>query len=122
MGARWSQFFPPTPTFTEADVEPQDGKVFLITGGSSGIGFELAKILYRKHGRVYIAGRSEEKATKAIRDIQSGTAESRGSLHFLHLELDDLSSIKATAKAFKAKETQLNILWNNAGVSQPPAG
>ncbi|KAI1498010.1 short-chain dehydrogenase [Biscogniauxia marginata] len=121
MGAQWSQFFPPKPAFTETDVESQDGKVFLITGGSSGIGFELAKMMYGKHGRVYIAGRSEEKARQAIKDIQTAVPAG-GSLEFLHLELDDLSSIKASADSFKAKESKLNVLWNNAGVSQPPLG
>jgi hypothetical protein len=56
-----SQFFPPKPAFTEADVAPQKGRVFLMAGGASGIGLELAKIPYQKGRRVYIAGRSEEK-------------------------------------------------------------
>ncbi|KAI6090593.1 hypothetical protein F4821DRAFT_267850 [Hypoxylon rubiginosum] len=123
MGAQWSQFFPPKPQFTEADVPSQDGKVFLITGGASGIGFELTKMLYGKNARVYIAGRSQAKAEKAIKDIQTTlTASTTGSLHFLHLDLDDLSSIKATVEAFKAKESKLHILWNNAGVSRPALG
>lgn len=122
MGAQWSQVFPPRPTFQDTHLEPQDGKVFLITGGYSGIGFELATMLYRNHARVYIAGRSEEKARQAIRNIQAKAPTSRGSLVFLHLELDDLSSIKASAGAFKAKESKLHVLWNNAGVSRPPAG
>ncbi|KAI4866575.1 hypothetical protein F4820DRAFT_246743 [Hypoxylon rubiginosum] len=120
MGSQWSQFFPPKPTFNEADVQSQDGKVFLITGGASGIGFELAKMLYGKGARVYIAGRSQAKAEQAIKDIQAAvSAPTTGSPHFLHLELDDLSSIKATVEAFKAKEPALHVLWNNAGVSRP---
>lgn len=99
----------------------QDGKVFLITGGTSGIGLELAKILYKKKGRVYITGRSEEKGRQAIKDIQAAES-SGGSLEFLQLNLDDLASIKASVETFKARESKLNILWNNAGVSQPPVG
>ncbi|KAI2617576.1 NAD(P)-binding protein [Hypomontagnella submonticulosa] len=121
MGSQWSQFFPPKPEFTEADVADQEGKVFLITGGYSGIGFQLAKVLYRKKARVYIAGRSEEKARQAIKDIQDAEGPG-GSLEYLHLDLADLSSIKASADAFKAKELKLDVLWNNAGVSQPPVG
>ncbi|KAK2816038.1 hypothetical protein FQN49_008046 [Arthroderma sp. PD_2] len=121
MGAQFSQFFPPKPIWTDADVSSQDGKVFIVTGGASGIGFELAKMLYQKGGKVYIAGRSEEKAQKAIKDIQAAVSEG-GSLEFLHLVLDDLSSIKASAEAFKEKESKLDVLWNNAGVSQPPLG
>lgn len=120
MGAQWSQIFPPAPHFTIAQVEPQDGKVFLVTGGYSGIGRELARMLYSKHARVYIAGRSAERAQQAIDDINATEPASRGTLEFLHLELDDLSSIKASVEAFKARESKLHILWNNAGVSQPP--
>jgi len=121
MGAQFSQFFPPHPTFTEADFKSQDGKIFIVTGGSSGIGYELVKKLYRRGGKVYIAGRSEEKARAAIKSIQSAVGGG-GNLDFLFLELDDLSSIKTSAEEFKKKETKLDVLWHNAGVSQPPLG
>lgn len=122
MGAQFSQFFPPKPTFTEADLESQDGKVFLITVGSSGIGYELAKILYGKNARVYIATRSEQEALQAITDIKRTVVSSSGSLAFLQLGLSDLSGIKESVDEFKAKESKLDVLWNNAGVSQPPLG
>ncbi|KAI3322077.1 short-chain dehydrogenase [Xylariaceae sp. AK1471] len=124
MGAQWSQFFPPKPEFTEENIPLQDGKIFLITGGASGIGYELARMLYQKNGHVYIAGRSETKAQKAITEIKRVTPAntSGGRLEFLHLELDDLESIKACVEAFKAKEQKLHMLWNNAGVSRPPVG
>ncbi|KAL4990613.1 hypothetical protein BDW68DRAFT_154067 [Aspergillus falconensis] len=122
MGAQFSQFFPPSPTFTEESLPHQHGRVFLITGGTSGIGFELAKILYRRGGKAYITGRTEEKAQKAIQAIQASAPDHHGHLDFITLELDDLRSIKASAEAFKAKESRLDVLWNNAGVSQPPLG
>lgn len=122
MGAQWSQFFPGKPTFTEANVERQDGRVFLVTGGSSGIGLELVKMLYAKNARVYIAGRDEDKARLAIQHVRASVLSTRGSIEFLHLELDNLASIKASVKKFKTKESKLHVLWNNAGVSQPPLG
>lgn len=122
MGSQLAQAFPGKPTFTEDSFPSQEGKVFLVTGGYSGIGLELARMLYRKKGRVYIAGRSEEKAKQAIKDIRGGAASSDGTLEFLHVELDDLTSIKSFVDSFKAKESKLNVLWNNAGVSQPPVG
>ncbi|KAK8078560.1 short-chain dehydrogenase [Apiospora saccharicola] len=122
MGAQWSQFFPPTPTFTVADIGSQEGRVFLVTGGYSGIGFELAKVLYQKKGRVYIAGRSESKAHQAIKAIQESATDGGGSLEFLYLDLEDLTTIKSAVHEFAAKEPKLDVLWNNAGVSQPPAG
>lgn len=119
MGGQWSQFFPPKPKFTEINVSPQDGKVFLVTGGTSGIGLELAKMLYAKNARVYITGRSSGEAISAIR---ASAPSSTGTVSFLYLALDDLTTIKSTVDAFRTKETKLHVLWNNAGVSQPPAG
>lgn len=122
MGAQFSQFFPPRPTFTGKDLPPQEDRVFLITGGTSGIGFELAKILYRHGGRVYITGRTEQKAKRAVKAIQDAVPDHQGYLDFIVLELDDLRGIKESADAFKAKESKIDVLWNNAGVSQPPLG
>ncbi|GAB1315311.1 hypothetical protein MFIFM68171_05521 [Madurella fahalii] len=95
-----AQFFPPKATFSKADIPPQDGK----------------------NGPVYIAGRSEPTYRRAIQAIQAAIPASHGSLEFLHLDLADLTTIKATVDAFKAKEQRLDVLWNNAGVSQPPLG
>lgn len=122
MGAQWSQFFPPQAKFTETNINSQEEKVFLITGGTSGIGYEVAKILYSKNARVYIAGRSADKATKALSEIRAAAPASTGTVDFLYIALDDLTTIKSTVNAFMSKETRLHVLWNNAGVSQPPAG
>src|SRR4051812_4653547 len=110
MGATYSQFFPPAPSLTEKYLESQKGKVFIVTGGASGIGFELAKILFQSGGKVYVAGRSETKAQQVIEDIKSSSHDSSaaGQLEFLHLELDDLSTIKSSADAFKSKESRLD--------------
>ncbi|KAF7344468.1 putative Short-chain dehydrogenase [Mycena sanguinolenta] len=120
--SQWSQFFPPKPHFTLESVGSQDGKVFIVTGATSGLGFELAKMLYRRNGRVYITARSNEKGEKAINAIRSAVPDSSGSLSFLHLELDDLSGIKSSVEVFKTQESKLHVLFNNAGVSQPPLG
>ncbi|KAL5335405.1 hypothetical protein BJX70DRAFT_410548 [Aspergillus crustosus] len=120
--AQFWQKFPPRPTFTEKDIPFQKGKVFLVTGGTSGIGLELAKILYVRGGRVYITGRTEEKAKKAVAEIQKSVVERDGHIDYIVLNLDDLSSIKASAEAFRQRESKLDVLWNNAGVSQPPPG
>jgi hypothetical protein len=55
----FSQWFPPTPSFTEDDLSPQEGKVFIVTGGNAGVGYELCKILYATGASIYMASRSK---------------------------------------------------------------
>jgi len=122
MGSQWSQLYPPAAKLTEKNLPDQTGKVFLVTGGTSGVGKELAQILYAHNAKVYIGARSAEKCSAAISSIKSLFPTSSGSLEYLHLDLDDLTSIKASADEFLSKEQRLDVLWNNAGVMIPPQG
>lgn len=150
MGTIWSQsFFLPEPTLTEKNLPDQTGKVrtphspatlwhsphslsqpmltsilqvHIVTGGYTGIGFELAQILYAKNSTVYIAGRSSSKGTAAISALKAACPHSQGRLEFLSLDLADLPTISKSAAEFTSKETRLDVLTNNAGVMVPPAG
>lgn len=93
-----------------------------MTGGASGIGLELVKILYAHNAKVYIAARSEQKASKAISTIEASFPKSKGELVFHHLDLNDLTLVKQSAESFLAQESRLDVLWNNAGVMTPPQG
>lgn len=124
--AVWTQFFPPKPHYTDDDI-PKDltGKVFLVTGASSGMGREVARVLYSRNARVYAACRNKDKALSVIEDIKKTAPTSGGQLNYLHLELADLASVKACATDFLNRESKLHILFNNAGVmtgqaSPPP--
>ncbi|KUL91657.1 hypothetical protein ZTR_01259 [Talaromyces verruculosus] len=118
------QAFPPTPSFTEKDIPDLTGKVAIVTGSSSGVGFQSATILYSKNATVYLAARSSDKAAKAITAIKNSAecAGSLGTLKFLSLDLSDLGSIKGSAQEVLRQETRLDILIHNAGVMRPPAG
>lgn len=110
MGFTWSQFFPLSPTLTEQNLPDQKGKVFIITGGASGIGFKLTTILFQGGGKVYITGRSKAKVRQSIEQIKASTHDAQGQLEYLFLELDDLNTIKAAVQAFQAKEAKLDVL------------
>jgi retinol dehydrogenase-12 len=71
---------------------------------------------------VYLAARSEEKTNAAIESIKAAFPNSKGEAIYLHLDLDDLTTIKASANDFLSKEDKLNVLFNNAGVMVPPQG
>lgn len=107
---------------TEKNLPDQTGKVFIVTGGNSGVGRELVQILYSRHAKIYVASRSESKAMTAINETKQKYTSSTGELHFLYVDLNDLGSVKAAAALFLGKERKLNVLWNNAGVMIPPQG
>lgn len=116
LSSGWTQCFPPAPTFTEKNLPDLSGKVYLVTGATSGVGRELARMLYSKNAKVYIAAR-EEAGT--ISEIKKSEPASSGTLAFLQVDLADLKSVKAAAERFLASETRLNVLFNNAGVMAP---
>lgn len=86
------------------------------------MGAELVDILYEHHAKIWIAARSSTKTQEVIDKIKKAHPESHGQLRFLKLQLDDLSTIKASAQEFLSQETHLDVLWNNAGVMVPPQG
>ncbi|KAI0538968.1 hypothetical protein GGR58DRAFT_466131 [Xylaria digitata] len=115
-----SQYYPTKPTFTEAQLTPgsQNGRVFMVTGGNAGIGFELCKILIRTGATIYMASRSKEKAEAAIKTISDGIppeTHGKGRIKFLHLDLADLEIVQEAAREFARQESKLDVLWNNAG-------
>ncbi|SMR50973.1 unnamed protein product [Zymoseptoria tritici ST99CH_1E4] len=123
LASFWNQgMFIPKPTLTEANLPDQSGRVFIVTGGYAGVGYELSRILYNANGVVYVAGRSADKGEKAISEIKQIVPSSKGRLEFLKIDLADLTSIKPSVEGFLAKEERLDVLINNAGVMTPPAG
>ncbi|KAK7710705.1 hypothetical protein SLS64_005608 [Diaporthe eres] len=128
-----SQCWPPAPNFTPQDLISQgsaSGRVFIVTGANSGIGLELVKALHLGGATVYLACRSAERAAKAIEEVKSAyrdtthadDAPDGGALHFLPLDLADLSSVHAFAAAFAARESRLDVLFHVAGVANVPRG
>ncbi|KAI1811654.1 NAD(P)-binding protein [Poronia punctata] len=115
-----TQSWPPRPVLTGNNMaaNSQAGRVFIVTGGNSGIGLELCKLLLSSGATVYMASRSKEKAEAAIASIvmEKKGPTAMGNLKFLHLDLADLSSVKQAALAFSEQETRLDVLWNNAGI------
>ncbi|KAI5922626.1 putative short-chain dehydrogenase [Camillea tinctor] len=111
-----SQAFPPKPAFTERDVPSLQGKVYIVTGANTGVGKELTRLLYSKDATVYIGARSEDKANKAIDDVKGACPASKGVLRSIVLDLNDLTTIKPAVEKFLSIESELHVLFNNAGV------
>ncbi|KAL0572017.1 hypothetical protein V5O48_009938 [Marasmius crinis-equi] len=98
--------------FSESDIPDLQGKVVIVTGGNSGIGKQLVKVLASKRAKVYLAARSEEKFKRAVEDI----GDNGGEIKFLKLDLTTAKGAKEAAEEFKSKESSLHILFNNAGI------
>ncbi|GMF23522.1 unnamed protein product [Phytophthora fragariaefolia] len=118
-----SQPRPQVPDVWSADdIAPQGGKVVIITGANSGIGFQAALELARKGARVVLACRSEARGKQAEQKLLEAIASSAhgGSVEFMQLDVSDLGSVGKFAEAFKASHDRLDLLINNAGVMAIP--
>ncbi|KAK3376393.1 hypothetical protein B0T24DRAFT_699919 [Lasiosphaeria ovina] len=120
FSSTWTQF-PPCGPLTEANLPNQAGKVVIVTGGSSGLGFELSRILYGAGAKLYILTRSKEHANDAVsritalyskRDGQQDGMRQIGSLEYIYMDLADLATVKA---ATAANGGRLDVLFYNAG-------
>ena len=117
-----TQYWPPAPTFTEKNLDSQTGRVFIVTGGNQGVGFELIKMLYPTGAVIYMASRSRARAEEAVKSVVATDPSGAARLKFLHLDLNDLDIVRSAAKTFSEQESRLDVLWNNAGVGAVPVG
>jgi NAD(P)-dependent dehydrogenase (short-subunit alcohol dehydrogenase family) len=92
-------------------------KVVLITGCSSGLGIETARAMKATGATLFVTARNLEKARTALGDLLDGDR-----VHLLELDLGSLDSVRACAADFKTKSDKLNILIENAGIRNVPAG
>jgi len=120
MGSIISLFgegFPPKARWNIDQIPDLTGKVIIVTGGNTGIGYESIKVLLQRNAKVYMASRSEEKARAAIANLKEITGREA---IFLPLDLADLASVRKSVEDFKTRESALHILFDNAGVMTPP--
>jgi len=89
------------------------GKVCLITGASSGIGRVTARVLAERGAKVLLACRDASKSQGVLDDVR----RVGGSAELLSLELADLDSVRACARAVMDLPDPLHVLINNAGLA-----
>ena len=105
-------------TWTEENVPDQTGKIAVVTGSNSGIGFETARVLAENGATVIMAVRSLEKGEAAANKIRENFP--KADLKVMKLDLANLESVKNFAENFKKDYSRLDLLINNAGVMIPP--
>lgn len=106
--------------WTTANIPNLSGKVAIVTGANSGIGYETALALAQKGATVIMACRNLQKANTAADQIRQTNPP--GTVVVMALDLGDLNSMKEFAATFQAQYDRLDMLINNAGIMMPPYG
>jgi NAD(P)-dependent dehydrogenase (short-subunit alcohol dehydrogenase family) len=108
MTARW----------TSDDVPGQHGRLAVVTGANTGLGFETARVLAARGASVVLAVRDTDKGKQAAARI-AGAAPG-ADVTVQPLDLASLESIRAAAGELRARHPRIDLLINNAGVMFPP--
>ncbi|MGA5083040.1 SDR family NAD(P)-dependent oxidoreductase [Streptomyces pseudogriseolus] len=97
----------------ERNIPDQHGRVAIVTGANTGLGFETARMLAERGARVVLAVRDVEKGKQAAARIH-------GDVGVQALDLASLGSIRSAAADLRALHPRIDLLINNAGVMYPP--
>ena len=100
------------------EIKLQNGRVFLVTGANSGLGYETTKFLLEKGATVIMCCRDILKGEKAKEELQKFNFS--GKIELVKLDLSDLKTVKKFAESIKNKFNYLDVLINNAGIMAPP--
>lgn len=112
MTGRWSE------RWTAADIPDLRGRVVLVTGASSGIGYATAVEFARRGAETIMACRSAGRGGSALERLRRSVPGARAEL--MGLDLASLESIADFAAEFQRRGLRLDVLVNNAGVMAAP--
>jgi protochlorophyllide reductase len=103
-----------TTSWSTADIPDQSGRLAVVTGSNSGLGYEVALALAVAGAEVVLACRNVTKADAAAQRIRRAAPSARATVRAL--DLADLASVRSFADALAAEHRQLDLLINNAGL------
>ena len=106
--------------WTINDMPDQTGRIAIVTGANSGLGYESSLALASKGAEVIMACRNLEKGQSAYHDIKQQVPAAK--IVLMELDLGSLNSVRQFVDEFKANYSQLDILMNNAGIMATPYG
>ncbi|MEE6175595.1 SDR family NAD(P)-dependent oxidoreductase [Mycobacterium sp. 050134] len=106
------------PGWSEADVPDQSGRVVVVTGANTGIGYHTAAVLAFRGAHVVLAVRDLQKGNAALSRIVA--ASPRADVTLQRLDLSSLDSVRSAAAALREAYPRIDLLINNAGVMWTP--
>jgi NAD(P)-dependent dehydrogenase (short-subunit alcohol dehydrogenase family) len=106
------------PQWSVAQIPSQSGRTAVVTGATSGLGYETALALAGAGARVVLASRNESKGAEMLAHIRS--AHPHAEVSFEPLDLASLASVAACADRISRSVTHIDLLINNAGVMAIP--
>ena len=104
--------------WTSDDVPNQEGRLAVVTGANTGLGFETARVLAAHGASVVLAVRDIEKGKRAAARIVD--ADPGANVTVQRLDLTSLDSVRAAADELRARHPRIDLLINNAGVAFTP--
>jgi NAD(P)-dependent dehydrogenase (short-subunit alcohol dehydrogenase family) len=104
--------------FTEQTIADQSGKIILITGGNSGIGFHTASVLAGKGAQVIVTVRNSTNGDKTVSQIKEKYPEAL--ISYVILDLANLKSVQNAIDNLLVSVSRIDVLINNAGVMALP--
>lgn len=106
--------------WTAADIPDQTGRVAVITGANTGLGYETALALADHGAHVVLAVRNLDKGKDAAARITARSPHADVAL--AELDLTSLESVRAAAEQLRSAHDRIDLLINNAGVMFTPKG
>src|ERR1700761_8218495 len=104
--------------WSESDVPDQTGRVVVVTGANTGIGYQAASVLAHRGAHVVLAVRNLEKGNAALARVVA--ASPRADVTLQQLDLASLASVRSAADALRSAYPRIDLLINNAGVMWTP--
>lgn len=108
----------PAEKWSDNDVPDQSGRVVIVTGSNTGLGFDTARVLAERGAQVVLAVRSADKGEAACEKIHQSVPEAKVSTQLL--DLGSLESVRTAAAELRAAHPRIDLLINNAAVAFPP--
>jgi NAD(P)-dependent dehydrogenase (short-subunit alcohol dehydrogenase family) len=104
--------------WTTDDIPDQTGRIAVITGANTGLGYETARALAEHGAHVVLAVRNLDKGKDAAARITAASPSAGVALQ--ELDLTSLDSIRAAARQLRSDHDRIDLLINNAGVMYTP--